>query len=107
MDLSKKLLLLKHIDSFIREQYEIGTSVRDILGMISYKSNHYQKKLETDDMSNIRREYVQNYALYLKKRVIDFQYFRKKEEFKDFNDIQVFGLLDMRDKIIFNKLYNK
>lgn len=107
MDLSKRLILLRHIDTFIREQYGLGTPTRDVLGMLSYKSTHYQKKLDTEVISGARKDYVQNYSLFLRKRVIDFQYFRNKSEFEHLNDLKVFNLLSVRDRMIFNKIYNK
>jgi hypothetical protein len=107
MDISKRLLLLKHIDNFVREQYGVGTTTSDILGMLSHKSTHYQEKFEIEQMAGTRGEYVQNYSLYLRKKVIDFQYFRKKSEFSHCGDLELFNLLDLRDKIIFNKIFNK
>ena len=105
MDLSKRLLLLKHIDSFIKEQIEVGTSTRDILGMLNYKSNHYKDKLDSEFMGSVRKMYIENYSLYLMKRVIDFQYFRKKHYFQTISDTEIFKLLNFRDTIIFRKNY--
>ena len=103
MELSKRLLLLKHIDKFILEQYTSGSSTRDILGMLSYKSTHYNQKINS--ATGTRKIYIENYAIYLRKRVIDFQYFRKNKDLLYLDDKKLFKLLDLRDRIIFNKIF--
>lgn len=105
MDLSKRLLLLKHIDTFIFNQYSDGSSTRDILGMLSYKSNHYREKLNMESITGTRENYIYHYSLFLRKRVVDFEYFRKKSDFRDYDDKKLFKLIDFRDRIIFNKIF--
>jgi hypothetical protein len=106
MDLSKKLILLRHIDSFIKEQYSLGESTEDILGMLSEKGLKYEDKVSESDTSNSRKTYLINYSLFLKKKVIDFQHFRNKEEFKNSSDQNLFTLINFRDKLIFRTIFN-
>lgn len=106
MDLNKKLILLKHIDSFIKEQYSLGESTEDILDMLNRKILKYEGKTQESEVSNTRRTYIINYSLYLKKRVLDFQHFRKKQEFKDSSDQKLFTLINFRDKLIFRTIFN-
>lgn len=104
MNLDKRLLLLKHLNNFITEQYGIGQTTEDVIGMLNYKSKKYSEKLH-ESSSSVRTDYLQNYTLILKKRVIDFQYFRKKPDFRNHTDFQIFQLINFRDKIIFNKIF--
>jgi hypothetical protein len=103
MNLSKRLILLKHIDKFIFDQYELGQSTSDILGMLKYKSERYKESEKTS--TGLRRTYLNNYILLLNKRVIDFQYFRKKNTLKEYRDTDLFKLIDFRDRIIFKKIF--
>jgi hypothetical protein len=105
MDLSKRLLLLKHINTFIFNQYSEGATTMDILGMLSYKSNHYREKLNMESINGTREDYIYNYSLFLRKRVVDFQYFREKQDLKVYDDKNLFKLIDFRDRIIFNKIF--
>ena len=105
MNLSKRLLLLKHMNSFIFEQFDLGQSTEDILGMLQYKSKKYIESESKPETSGVRKQYLVNYILLLNKRVIDFQYFRKKREFTDLEDIEVFKMVDFRDKIIHKKIF--
>jgi hypothetical protein len=105
MNLSKKVLLLNHIKKFITEQYGEGQSTQDILDMLMNKKNNYNEKINSPDTFGVRKTYLTNYVLYLEKRFIDFEYFRKKENLSDFSDIEIFNLIDFRDKIIFKQTF--
>ena len=95
--------MLKHLNNFIFEQYSLGQSSDDVLGMLKYKSDRYRESEKTS--SGLRRTYLNNYILILNKRIIDFQHFRKKHNFKSLNDQDLFHLIDFRDRIIFKKIF--
>ena len=105
MNLSKRLLLLNHMNTFIMEQYGVGETTEDILGMLKYKSDKYKESEKELNSNSIRKMYLSNYSLLLVKRIIDFQFFRNKNELIEFSDIQIFKLIDFRDKIIFKKIF--
>jgi hypothetical protein len=105
MDLKKKVLLLNHLKKFIDEQYSISTPTEDVLGMLNQKKTKYSEKIE--ESFGTRRVYLENYILYIQKRMLDFQYFRNKYDLKDHSDLQIFNLIHFRDKIIFNKIFSK
>ena len=106
MDLSKKILLLNLIKKFIIDQYGENKSTQDILTMILDKKNSYNEKSNSPETIGVRKTYLVNYCLYLEKRYIDFQYFRKKENLSNFSDLEVFNLIDFRDRIIFKKIFD-
>ena len=105
MNLSKRLLLLSHLNKFILDQYQAGETTSDILAMINYKSDKYNKISLEETKSPIRKTYLVNYSLILKKRVIDYHYFRRKYHLNDYDDFELFKLIDFRDKIIFQKIF--
>lgn len=105
MNLSKRLLLLKHLDNFITEQYSSGKSTCDVIEMIKSKSRQYKITESNKSTYGARKTYLFNYIILLDKRVIDFQYFRKKYEFKKLTDKELFSLINFRDKIIFKKVF--
>jgi len=105
MNLSKRLLLLKHMNSFIFEQFDLGQSTEEVLDMLRYKSQKYIESESKPETSNVRKKYLINYILLLNKRVIDFQYFRKKKDFTDLKDIEVFKMINFRDQIIHKKIF--
>jgi len=106
MNLSKRLLLLKHMNNFIFEQYDLGQSTEDILGMLRYKSQKYRESESKPETTGVRKEYLINYVLLLNKRVIDFQYFRKKRDLSKLKDPELFKVINFRDQIIFKKIFN-
>ena len=105
MNLSKRLLLLNHMNTFIMDQYGVGETTEDILGMLKYKSDKYKESEKELNSNSTRKMYLSNYSLLLVKRIIDFQFFRNKNELIEFFDIQIFKLIDFRDKIIFKKIF--
>lgn len=105
MNLSKRLLLLNHMNTFIMEKYGDGETTEDILGMLKYKSDKYKESEKELGSNSIRKMYLCNYSLLLVKRIIDFQFFRNKNELREFSDLQIFKLIDFRDKIIFKKIF--
>ncbi len=105
MNLHKRLLLLQHLNNFINEQQKSKETTEDILAMLNYKSEKYFDQIKDPNMIGVRRTYVETYGIMLKKRIIDFEYFRKKKRFRDTSDNQIFNLIDFRDKIIYNKFF--
>lgn len=105
MNLSKRLLLLKHLNNFIIEQHQLGQTTEDILGMLRYKATKYSEKEREPSCVGQRKIYLNNYILMLNKRLIDYQYFRKKYIFRDKSDIEIFKLIFFRDQIIFKKIF--
>ncbi len=74
--------------------------------MIRYKYQKYKEKESESNSYTTRKIYLNNYIFILNKRVIDFEYFRKKTNFRELSDRQLFKMIDFRDKIIFKKIYN-
>lgn len=106
MNLHKRLLLLKHLNSFILEQFDLGQSTEDVIGMIRYKYQKYKEKESETNSLSTRKIYLDNYIFILNKRVVDFEYFRKRNQFRDLSDRQLFKMIDFRDRIIFKKIFN-
>lgn len=104
MNLHKRLLLLEHLNKFIIEQQTHETT-EDILAMLRYKSEKYLDQVKDTTMIGVRKTYVETYGIMLKKRIVDFEYFRKKKRFRDTSDNQIFNLIDFRDKIIYKKFF--
>lgn len=105
MNLSKRLLLLKHLNNFILDQYSLGQSTTDIVRMIKAKSRQHRISESNPLTHGTRKIYLNNYIILLDKRVIDFEYFRKKYEFQKLSDKQIFSLINFRDQIIFKKIF--
>jgi hypothetical protein len=105
MNLHKRLLLLDHLDKFIREQYLLDQTTEDIIAKIRYKSKKYQEKEHSPETFGTKKIYLTNYVFILNKRIIDFEHFRNKGSLTNFTDYQVFGLINFRDRIIFKKIY--
>ncbi len=82
-----------------------GHSTEDILAMIRYKSTKYHEQEQNPETRGTRKTYLINYVLILNKKVIDFEYFRKKSTFRELSDKKLFELINFRDKIIFKKIY--
>ncbi len=93
------------MNTFIMDQFGIGEKTDDILAMLKYKSDKYKESEKDLGPNSIRKMYLSNYSLLLIKRIIDFQFFRNKKELMEFSDVQIFKLIDFRDKIIFKKIF--
>ena len=103
MELSKRLLLLNHLHKFICEEFASGKDSEEVILLLKHKSIYFQNKLKDNSITKNRKDYLENYSLYLNKRAIDFQYFRRKEILNNLSDFQLFGILNLIDKIIFRK----
>ena len=105
MNLHKRLVLLNHLNNFIKDKISSGSSTDDVLAMIRYKSIKFREQEEHPDTRGARKTYLTNYVLILNKRVIDFDYFRKKTNFMHLSDTELFDIINFRDKIIYKKIY--
>jgi len=105
MNLSKRLIILKHLSNFICTEYLSGHSSELIIKNLESKSQKFLKIQKNETISETRKMYLASYVDLIKKRILDFRHFRRKKNLSHYTDEDLNKVIDLRDRIIFKIIF--